>query len=65
MQGRFGRGHTIRILAPDGTELARGLTRYASADLLKLAGQHSSAAEGLLGYTYGPEAVHRDDLVRL
>nr|WP_202408921.1 glutamate 5-kinase [Deinococcus xianganensis] len=65
VQGRFDRGHTIRILAPDGTELARGLTRYASADLLKLAGQHSSAAEALLGYTYGPEAVHRDDLVRL
>ncbi|UBV41582.1 glutamate 5-kinase [Deinococcus taeanensis] len=65
VSGRFGRGHTIRILGPDGQELARGLTRYASEDLLRVRGQHSRAIEGLLGYTYGPEAVHRDDLVRL
>lgn len=65
VEGTFGRGHTIRLVAPDGQEIARGLTRYSSADLGRIAGQHSREIEALLGFTYGPEAVHRDDLVRL
>lgn len=65
VEGEFARGHTIRLIAPDGAELARGLTRYASADLGRIAGHHSREIEALLGFTYGPEAVHRDDLVRL
>ncbi|MFC4425695.1 glutamate 5-kinase [Deinococcus navajonensis] len=65
VEGRFRRGQTVSLLGPDGTEIARGLSRYAATDLARIAGQHSRAIEGLLGYTYGPEAVHRDDLVRL
>ncbi|EYB68413.1 gamma-glutamyl kinase [Deinococcus phoenicis] len=65
VHGSFGRGHTVRLLAPDGQEVARGLTRYRAADLARIAGRHSRDIEGVLGFTYGPEAVHRDDLVRL
>lgn len=65
VHGPFERGHTVRLLAPDGSEVARGLTRYRAADLTRIAGRHSRDIEGLLGFTYGPEAVHRDDLVRL
>ncbi|WP_309570415.1 glutamate 5-kinase [Deinococcus sp.] len=65
VEGSFGRGHTIRLVAPDGQEIARGLTRYAAADLTRIAGRHSREIEDVLGFTYGPEAVHRDDLVRL
>ncbi|MCD0163984.1 glutamate 5-kinase, partial [Deinococcus sp. 6YEL10] len=57
--------HTIRLIDPGGHEIARGLTRYDAADLTRIAGRHSRDIEGLLGFTYGPEAVHRDDLVRL
>ncbi|PTA69170.1 glutamate 5-kinase [Deinococcus arcticus] len=65
VEGRFERGHTVRLLGPDGTELGRGLARYASGDLGRLLGRHSREIEAALGYTHGPEAVHRDDLVRL
>lgn len=65
VSGKFGRGHTIRLLSQDGQEIARGLTRYRSEDLGLIAGHHSREIEALLGFTYGPEAVHRDDLVRL
>ncbi len=65
VEGSFGRGHTIRLLAPDGHEVARGLSRYSSADLSRIAGRHSREIEDVLGFTYGPEAVHRDDLVLL
>ena len=65
VEGEFKRGQTVRLLAPDGSEIARGLTRYHAGDLGRIAGHHSRDIEGLLGFTYGPEAVHRDDLVRL
>ena len=65
VEGNFARGHTVRLIAPGGEEIARGLSRYSAADLRQLVGRHSREIEGLLGYTYGPEAVHRDDLVRL
>lgn len=65
VEGTFRRGQTIRLLAPDRQEIARGLSRYASGDLERIAGHHSRDIEGLLGFTYGPEAVHRDDLIRL
>nr|WP_255639234.1 glutamate 5-kinase [Deinococcus betulae] len=65
VEGRFARGHTVRVLGPDGADLARGLSRYSSGDLARIQGRHSRDVEGLLGFTYGPEAIHRDDLVRL
>lgn len=65
VSGEFERGHTIRLYDLHGHELARGLSRYASADLGRIAGRQSSEIEAILGYSYGAEAVHRDDLVRL
>ncbi len=63
VEGAFERGQTIRIYAPDGREIARGLTQYKAADLALIRGHRSSEIEDTLGYTYGPEAVHRDDMV--
>ena len=65
VEGDFERGHTVRLLAPDGQEPGRGLTRYRADDLRRVCGHHSREIEALLGYTYGEEAVHRDDLVLL
>jgi glutamate 5-kinase len=63
--GEFDRGDTIRVLDEEGRELARGLTSYSSADLLRLRGHHSDEIESLLGYDYGDEVIHRNDLVLL
>ncbi|ULH15391.1 glutamate 5-kinase [Deinococcus sp. KNUC1210] len=65
VEGKFERGHTVRLLAPDGSEVGRGLTRYHSGDLRRIAGMKSGAIEAELGYEYGPEVVHRDDMVML
>lgn len=65
VEGAFDRGQTIRIFTTDGVELARGLTQYRAADLALICGQHSAHIETILGYTYGPQAVHRDDMVLL
>jgi glutamate 5-kinase len=63
VDGRFVRGQTVRLLAPDGGELARGITNYGAADLVAIMGRHSSEIPAVLGYQYGPTVVHRDDLV--
>jgi glutamate 5-kinase len=65
VEGAFDRGQTVRIFGPDNFEIARGLTHYRAADLALISGHHSSEIEEILGYTYGPEVVHRDDMVVL
>ncbi len=63
--GTFYRGDTICIEGPGQQELARGIARYASDDLQKIAGLHSDQIEAQLGYAYGPVVVHRNDLILL
>jgi glutamate 5-kinase len=65
VSGDFERGDTISIIQPDGSELARGTTRYGSAELRQIMGCHSDEIAGRLGYAYGPVAVHRNDLILL
>ena len=65
VEGAFERGQTIRIFTRDGQELARGIAQYHAAALDLIKGRHSSDILAALGYMYGQEVVHRDDLVML
>lgn len=65
VSGEFDRSDTVRILNEGGRELARGISNYSSADLARLRGRHSDEIESLLGYDYGDEVIHRNDLVLL
>lgn len=61
----FERGAMLAICAPDGHEIAHGLTNYNSEDLLKLCGQKSDRINELLGYSYGDAVIHRNNMVLL
>jgi glutamate 5-kinase len=61
--GRFDRGDTVSILAPDGAEMARGICAYSDADVARIMGRKSAEIESILGYRSGDALVHRDDLV--
>ena len=63
--GRFERGDTISVLAPDGTEIARGISAYSDADAARIMGRKSLEIEALLGFRGRDEMIHRDDLVLL
>lgn len=63
VDGDFVRGATIDIADASGKVIARGLSRYSSGELRLIAGAHSGDIEGILGFTHGDVAVHRDDLV--
>jgi glutamate 5-kinase len=62
-QGRFGRGDPIAVIDPDGERIACGLANYAAPDVEQIKGQHSRGISDLLGHTFGPEIIHRDNLV--
>ncbi len=63
VEGRFERGRCVRICGPDGTEIARGLSDYSNSEIQLIAGHKSAEIEQLLGYRYGDDVVHRDNLV--
>lgn len=65
VEGTFQRGDTIRVVEPSGREIARGLTNYASHDLLRICGQQSDLIEEILGFAYGEEVIHRNNMVLL
>ena len=65
VEGAFERGDPVLVRGPDGAELARGLSAYASADAARLAGHHSDEIETILGWRGRDEIIHRDDLVLL
>ncbi len=65
VEGRFERGDTVRVFDLQGKELARGLVNYANPDLNRILGARSDLIESLLGYDYGEEVIHRDNLVML
>jgi glutamate 5-kinase len=61
----FKRGMTLAVIAPDGREIAHGMSSYDSTDLTRLCGVKSSHIAEILGYSYGDAAIHRNNLVLL
>jgi glutamate 5-kinase len=63
VEGEFERGDAVRVLSPDGREVARGLSAYSAADAGRIMRHKSGEIEALLGYRGRDEMIHRDDLV--
>ena len=65
IEGDFQRGDIVNIYDPEGSRLGCGITNYSSADISLIKGTHSGEIASLLGYDYGSEVVHRNNLVVL
>jgi glutamate 5-kinase len=63
VEGEFGKGAVLSIRAADGTEIARGLSNYTSADAERIRGLQTERIAAVLGSVPYPELVHRDNLV--
>jgi glutamate 5-kinase len=63
VEGDFSRGDVIAVKDSNGTEIARGLANYASAEARLICRKPSHEFEKLLGYAAEPEMLHRDNLV--
>ena len=65
VKGEFQRGDILYITDPDGKHIACGIANYASSDISTIQGFRSDRILDLLGYYYGQEVVHRNNLVLL
>jgi len=61
----FERGAIVQIVDPAGKEIAVGISNYDSKEIGQLLGHQSSEIEIILGYSYGPEVVHRMNMTRI
>ncbi|MCP4334482.1 MAG: glutamate 5-kinase [Gammaproteobacteria bacterium] len=63
VSGIFNRGEVIACLAPDGTEVARGLVNYPSDECKLIIGKASRLIPQILGYQDDPELINRENLI--
>ncbi len=63
--GEFHRGATVSVTGSQAEDIARGMVNYNDTDCEKLIGRQSAEIEDLLGYFYGDEVIHRNNLVLL
>jgi glutamate 5-kinase len=62
-EGEFNRGDIVDILDEKGKHIGYGISNYSSSDLAIIGREHSDKIGSLLGYDYGDEAVHRNNMV--
>jgi glutamate 5-kinase len=65
VEGDFGEGDIVNVCDADGTRFGCGISNYSSADLEAIKGTQSKDIAANLGYDYGAEVVHRNNLVVL
>ncbi|MHB1666306.1 MAG: glutamate 5-kinase [Thiomonas sp.] len=63
VSGEFERGDVIAVLDPQGQEIARGLSNYASAEARLIRRAPTAQIEAILGFIEEPELIHRDNMV--
>ena len=63
VEGKFQRGDIVDILTEKSKRIGSGISNYSSSDLAAIGGKHSDRIGDLLGYDYGDEVVHRNNMV--
>jgi glutamate 5-kinase len=63
--GGFAAGDAVEVVDPSGRVVARGLSNYDLADVVRMAGRSTADATTSLGAGFAREVIHRDDLVVL
>ena len=62
-EGEFGRGDIVSIVDLNGVHIGVGITNYTSSDLKKIRKIRSNKIQSVLGYQYGDEVIHKNNLV--
>ena len=65
VKGEFRRGDIVYITGEEGRRIACGISNYGSDEVARIQGSRSDHIDGTLGYHYGQEVVHRNNLVLL
>lgn len=62
LQGQFERGDIVKVKSMDGKDYALGISNYSVKDLKVIKGCRSSEIEKLLGYGFGDEVIHHNNM---
>ena len=62
VSGAFERGEVVEIISAKRESVATGLANYGSEELARIKGLRSDRISEVLGYEYGDEAVHRNNM---
>ncbi|HOF18572.1 MAG TPA: glutamate 5-kinase [Phycisphaerae bacterium] len=62
VDGTFRKGDTVAVLDRQGREIARGMTNYSAAQVLKIKGLKSSQIAKALGESPYDEVIHRNNM---
>lgn len=65
VEGAFEPGDVVRCVDSNQRKIAKGIVNYSSKDLERIKGLKTEQIEGVLGYKYADEVIHRDNLVLL
>jgi glutamate 5-kinase len=65
VEGTFDRGDLVNVYDSRENRLGSGITNYNADDIDRIKGNHSRRIPGQLGYDYGAEIIHRNNLVIL
>jgi glutamate 5-kinase len=63
--GQFERGDSVEVRDESGDLIAVGISNYDSGEVGRIRGLRSDRIQATLGYGYGDEIIHRDNLVPL
>ena len=63
VEGEFERGDVVNIYDSKGNHLGCGMPNYTARDIAIIKGAHSEEIFRLLGYEYGTELIHRNNMV--
>lgn len=65
VQGKFDRGDIVKVKDENGRDRAIGLVNYTAEDTQRIMGKKSAEIETILGYAYGEEAIHHNNMAVL
>ena len=65
VKGPFDRGDSVNIIGPEGKAVGCGVANYSAADLERIKGCRSAEITNILGYNFGDEVIHRNNVVML
>ena len=65
VNGPFDRGDSVNIVGPEGKTIGCGVVNYNAGDLDRIKGCRSTQIAQILGFHYGDEVFHRNNVVML
>jgi glutamate 5-kinase len=62
VMGSFESGKVVGVADKNNNEIGRGIAKYSSKDIEKIKGLKTNIVDKILGFSLGPEVIHRDDM---